>query len=230
MFEATTLFAFYHERAHIRQLKSEILKENAQQYLTERYAENIHDRPYDRKAHAMEFDADIDAASLCAEHLWQYVEQLPEDLRGQVIGLLLGIGVAGILVYWLRLCNGQNELYYERGDHPHALIRSYYVVDAMLKHRGRSHIPTAQQTVLNLVLEIVFALYQNVADNPIQGFTDALECHGDEIEQFVNNLIAICRDYPELLLNQHLRKKRSVCLPRGSFGIQGWRIERPTSS
>jgi len=33
MFEATTLFAFYHERAHIRQFKSEILKENAQQYV-----------------------------------------------------------------------------------------------------------------------------------------------------------------------------------------------------
>jgi|GEM_PF-6115608 len=218
MFQQTSLFAFYHERAHILQMKREILKwkyfNQETKNLTERYAVNLQESIYCEKEHAMEFDADINAAQLCSMHVFQFPGTNGNEQHSR---LLASLSVAGILTYWLYLCNGNYDLYFKRGNHPHPLIRAFYITDTMLRQlslmSGANFDPAA---TLNSALRIVDALYEHQENHPIQAFFHALEDSGDEIEAFVNELIASCDNYPHLLRNQDKKPKAlRLVTPRG---------------
>ena len=202
LFQLTSLFAYYHERSHIQQMKGEIMQwadggEDTRN-LMEGYALDARHAEYDRLGHAMEFDADVRAAQLCAEHVLQF-----QNGSNQRIQLMASLGVAGVLVYWLYLCHGEYELYFKQGRHPHPLIRSFYVADAMMRQLNiLSGAAFNSELVLNSALRIVDAIYEHQENHPIQAFFNALEENGDEIEEFVNDLIEICNDYPNLIRNQ----------------------------
>ena len=202
LFQVSMQFTFYHERAHLIQKSPE-----THHWIDESYNLNPEDSPFSLRNHLYEFDADLHASSLIAFHLIDYWKKQTETIRTeQNLRLIISIGLAGIVSYFIFLKRNYTKVFYKAGTHPHPLVRISYIVDNLIKTvEGNidGEISFESKEVLKNSFRIVEQLFSAAQTPWLQDFINDFYAEQKNIEQYVNEvLIAESVNVPELTLNR----------------------------
>jgi hypothetical protein len=131
MFQASTIFTFYHEFAHLVQFKNRAFTLSEYPSLGNYTFDN----------HVYEYDADLNGCQFVNVYIQQFFEeQLPKE--HQTINnfkRLMYLGISSIIITQLLFLNGQffpfppaniDTTFYTRDhSHPHTFIRSKYIIE-----------------------------------------------------------------------------------------------------
>jgi hypothetical protein len=128
MYQFITLFTYYHELAHLNQLRH--AGKNSMS-LFEKY-NLVEGKEFDRISHAMEIDADLFATQQVTFHVLQYWSDFaPEQKNKENLEAFISMVSASIFLFFFELTGGWQDLYLLEYDHPHPLIRISYITDAI---------------------------------------------------------------------------------------------------
>lgn len=227
MFQITCLFAYYHERTHIIHVAESLYdpkeEDNTEHLLLELYEPNIQQKDYEEIGHLMELDADLQGAQFCIRHI---LNAWNAELEIDGLERMIAMGAAAIMVYWLELCNGNYDIYFKNGDHPHSLVRLLYITDDMVNFaQVQAQRPLDVSRIIGMALHIADDILnepladgeqrpqvaapeqvveaEEVSLRPVQQIERALAEHKNEIELFINELIERGAGYPQLLMSRN---------------------------
>jgi hypothetical protein len=202
MFQFMTLFTYYHELAHLNQLKAE---ENGVTALFERY--NLKQgKDFDKLSHAMEIDADMLAANLISNHVLQYWGKLPlGDRNTQTLEILITIALTSILLFFHEVGGGWHEMYFLEYDHPHEIIRAAYIseiiVNAITLNIQNDRITPNYKVCFQNALLLSDELTVEIDDEPKEFGKTFLENSKNIREYLENQMDPYCKSIDFLIMN-----------------------------
>lgn len=206
MFQLSTQFTFYHEKAHLIQLSP-----IADVWLEESYTGlNPEDEPYDQKRHLYEFDADLHASTCVTFHILEYWKRLPEKLKtDNNLGLLASLAISGIFSYFIFLMQKYTTMYYKASTHPHPLIRVSYVMDNMIKameNNLEKRDIFDPKLILNNAFAITEALFEKAGTNWVLDFVKVFMKESKNIEEYIVTVLwEEAKKLPELTINRDIK-------------------------
>jgi hypothetical protein len=197
MFQLSTLFIFYHEKAHLGQFSGE-----SHEWLTE-----VLKTEYSAERHALELDADIDAAHFICFHLLEYFKKLsPQERTSENLEKTLSIGIASIFSYFLIYFERSGDIYFNEHSHPHTLVRISYILDCMIRvaeHNLPDDITINSVKVLNESFKITDQYYKRVNDSDlVKDFINQFKIEANKITDYVNTLLEFSKRMPNLIKNR----------------------------
>ena len=214
MYQICTQFTYYHELAHLIQFSSggknsQNSTAQLKMEVEEAYAQGTGPAdPYSMEKHIREFDADLNGGHFTCLHLIDYWKRLDAADKTQAnLELLLSLGVASVLSYFIFLLTGYPPIYYEASDHPHPLIRVLYIIDLYIK-TSQINLPESAQIQLTDILQRAFSLTQAIfifggGEDKVKVFSDTLAVESEGITHYINQvLIPQSRLMPELVMNR----------------------------
>ncbi|MBO0356172.1 MULTISPECIES: hypothetical protein [Flagellimonas] len=131
MFQASTIFTFYHEFAHLVQYKDKVFSMN----------EHSTDDTYSYEKHVFEYDADLNGCQFVSVYFQQFFqEQIPEPYQtDNNYKRLMYLGISSILITQLLFLYGKiypfqpenldTDFYTREKSHPHTLVRAKYIIE-----------------------------------------------------------------------------------------------------
>lgn len=131
MFQASTIFTFYHEFAHLVQFKDRVF--NMGEYPSK--------GNFNFNNHIYEYDSDLNGCQFVNIYMQQYfAEQLPKvHQTTNNFKRLMYLGIASIIITKLLFLNGQffpfppnnidTTFYTREHSHPHTYIRAKYIIE-----------------------------------------------------------------------------------------------------
>jgi hypothetical protein len=198
LFQLCTIFTYYHERAHLIQRSSAFFTVETEALIS---GVSI---TYSEESHAREFDADLEGSYFCALHILEYFKKLPENARTTAtLTMMISLTGSAIFTYFLYLSQGHHNIYYYSEKHPHPMIRLTYLIDSMLKSVDANNtLPINQRQVVLESIALTDTLYTANGNPLVQQFAHVLFAESNNIELFVNDLIAKSAKYPNLVMNR----------------------------
>lgn len=201
MFQIGSLFTYYHELAHL--IQNPFINS---QWLVEQYSD-FEESGFSIERHALELDADLNAAHSICFHLLEYFNGLDiESKTEENLQKILSIGVASIFSYFLLYFKESVDIYYEKYSHPHPLVRISYIVDCFIKV-AEHNLPNNFNLDANAALregfimsEIFFQRVMNV--DLVKEFSKHFLNESSNIESYVNKILDIADNMPNLLKNR----------------------------
>lgn len=202
MYQAATMFTYYHELGHLIQ-KSQSLN----LWINEQY-DFVEDQ-FDFLKHLLEFDADMHAANSLCFHPIDLWEKLNDEQRSQQnLEKILSLTLASIFSYFLFLTKRRNEpIYYQKYTHPHPLIRVTYILAAFLDV-AKIYFPEVSQTnIMNDAFRVVTKLFKSsMEDDIMHEYRDTLFREYHDIMGYIDIIIEQARNVPYLATNTVHRK------------------------
>jgi hypothetical protein len=131
MFQASTIFTFYHEFAHLVQFKDIVFKMSEYPSIGNFNFDN----------HVYEYDSDLNGCQFVNIYIQQFFdEQLPNaNKTANNFKRLMYLGISSIVITKLLFLNGQffpfppenidTSFYTREHSHPHTYIRSKYIIE-----------------------------------------------------------------------------------------------------
>jgi hypothetical protein len=212
MFRMVTLFIYYHELAHLNQYK---LKDSSNS-LTKEACDLVAGREFNEVAHAKEIDADIFAAIQVGQRIFNFWSRIPEQKRdtGQ-LSAMVSLVSAGIFLFWYSMERGWKDLYFLDSDHPHVLIRTYYIFDCMtsvMKGAGNVGQPLDSIACQRDTFHIVSQLLKESDGNGLIDFWSLFVQNVDAMtDYFKKHMVPISKGIPYLVQwNRPESKNRST--------------------
>ncbi len=203
LFQISIQFTFYHERAHLIQ-KSPV--DNT--WIEESYENLIpENEPFDLQRHLYEFDADLHGATFVAFHLVEYWKKQTDDLKtDKHLNLIVSVGVAGVLAYFIFMKRNYSKVYYKASTHPHPLIRISYILDNLVRTvEGNLDQKLAFNStgIIKDAFRIVDNLFTAAGTTWLSEFTNDFFDEMKDIKSYVDSvLIAESKKLPELTINR----------------------------
>lgn len=203
MFQLSSLFTYYHELAHLIQKSPTLPLWIDESYILPEGGN------YNADSHVKEFDADLNGAHLICFHLIEYWKKQKPELRTQEsFQMLLSIGGASILSYFLLLPNADRDIYYKDFTHPHPFVRIAYIVDCFIKV-AEINLPEEMQVNLNATqitsesFKIADNFFKRVLNNDkIQTFGAVFLTESANIKTYVTELIELSKADITLVRNR----------------------------
>lgn len=131
MFQASTIFTFYHEFAHLVQQQGGVF------YMNE-YPES---EDYSFKLHLCEYDADLNGCQFVNVYIQQFIQDnLPKDYQTDLnYKRLMYLGISSIVITQLLFLHGElypfkpegidTSFYTKKSTHPHTFTRAIYIIE-----------------------------------------------------------------------------------------------------
>lgn len=131
MFQASTIFTFYHEFAHLVQYKGKVFSIN----------EHSFDDTYSFEKHVFEYDADLNGCQFVSVYFQQFFqEQIPREHQTENnYKRLMYLGISSIVITQLLFLYGKiypfqpqnldTDFYTRKKSHPHTLVRAKYIIE-----------------------------------------------------------------------------------------------------
>jgi hypothetical protein len=204
LFQISTQFTFYHEKAHLIQTSPV-----ADSWLEETYEyDNPEEEPFSLLRHLYEFDADLYSSTLIGFHLLEYWKKQNADLRTEEnLKLIVSIGVAAVLSYFIFLLRNYPKMYYEASTHPHPLIRISYIVDnivnAIKNNLDKEVIDSA--IIMSNAFQLTNELFTALNMDWIKNFNETFILEKEKIKSFIQEILFVnAKNQPELTINRPL--------------------------
>ncbi|MFD2921780.1 hypothetical protein ACFS6H_18820 [Terrimonas rubra] len=203
LFQISTQFTFYHEKAHLIQLSP--VRDT---WLEEIYEnDNPEDEPFSLKRHIYEFDADLHASTFIAFHLLEYWKKQDEKLRDEeTLSLIASIGLASVISYFIFLMKDYKKIYYKASTHPHPIIRISYIVDCLVKTLEgniKQKITIDSKKIVKDAFRLTDILFSFIGKKWVMDFSKLFFEESKNIEDYVNSvLIEGSKSLPELTINR----------------------------
>jgi hypothetical protein len=203
MYQFITLFTYYHELAHLHQLKHEDDLRKPSRF--EKYF-LIEGKQFDQIAHAMEIDADLIAANQIARHILQYWEGFALEKRTiENLEAFISMVSASIFLFFFELAGGWQNLYYLDFDHPHSLIRTGYITDAIaniaaLTQKEDFLKPDSAKCVSGGLVIAQQLLNDGMSDG-LNEFIQNFMNHQDQVDAYVKEMSEFNKTVPFLISN-----------------------------
>ncbi|MFC4220352.1 hypothetical protein [Flagellimonas marina] len=131
MFQASTIFTFYHEFAHIVQYKDKDFT----------MSEHPSNDKFSFEKHIFEYDADLNGSQFVSVYFQQFFqEQIPrKDQTPNNYKRLMYLGISSIVITQLLFLYGgiypfqpdkvNTDFYTKRHSHPHTYVRAKYIIE-----------------------------------------------------------------------------------------------------
>ena len=131
MFQASTIFTFYHEFAHLVQYKGKSFSMNE-------YPSNDE---FSFEKHVFEYDADLNGSQFVSVYIQQFFqEQIPKEHRTKNnYKRLMYLGISSIVITQMLFLYGEiypfqpdnldTEFYTKKHSHPHTYVRAKYIIE-----------------------------------------------------------------------------------------------------
>lgn len=189
MFQAATLFTFYHELAHLIQ-KSPLLENG----IDESYS--LSDQPIHLPdSHILEYDADLHAANyVCAHLIDAWKNQKKEFKTTESFQNIVTLGSASIFTYFL-LLKADDNIYYNANSHPHSIVRISYIVDCFI-NVVKLNLPVDISVNQKLVITETFKISNDIisridSNRNFDRFAEIFLKENDNIENYIKSLIDV---------------------------------------
>jgi len=190
-------FLFYHEVAHLVQLKNET------EFAHEECAENGEQTSDVLMRHVYEFDADWHGACKAAFFILDTIASENNTTIGKnILSQITALTIAGIVSHFIK-STSNTPLYFEQTEHPHNFIRLIYVTDFILPviiHNTGIDLKTAE--ILLEVLKLVNAFFINEQDNPFKDFINVYIQNKKEINAYILRIKETSKTYDNLGMKQ----------------------------
>ncbi len=188
MFQASTIFTFYHEFAHFVQFKDRVFKKSEYPSKGNFSFEN----------HLYEYDADLNGSQFVSLYIQQfYNELLPKEYRNlNNYKRLMYLGISSIIITQLLFLNGQlfpyppdivdTTFYTKEKSHPHTYVRAKYIIEHYIRiAKANGVLIDFSDTASNIsVICNEFFKDSSIFKNFISGMNDNF----DEINKYVFEL------------------------------------------
>ena len=203
MYQFITLFTYYHELAHLHQFKHG--DDLGMPSCFEKYC-LIEGKEFDQVAHAMEIDADLFAAGQVTLHILQYWERFAEEKKTiENLEALISMVSASIFLFFNELASGWQNMYFLDSDHPHPLIRTSYITDAIANISAISQKegfpkPNPNNCIINGFI-LAEQLLENGVKNGLNEFTELYIDQNHQIGEYVTQMTAFNKTVPFLISN-----------------------------
>ncbi|WP_310555222.1 hypothetical protein [Flavobacterium sp.] len=156
MFQASTLFTFYHELGHLIQY-SGMYGKSSNLNNSESYKNDA--KPFDFNNHLMEYDSDLYGASYVLNHILIYFDELDYELKNtQNYEKTLSLGLSSIIINFLLLLGKDyksTKVFYRETYHPHIYIRIFYIMDHFISNSVDEKYEVKSNNVLKSSIDIV---------------------------------------------------------------------------
>jgi hypothetical protein len=198
LFQMGTLFFLYHETGHLIQQAGPI-GENLEFMAGQCIGPAI------AVKHMRELDADSFACHCLAMHIVQFAEV--ETPNGMVVDPALlaegaALALAAVYMFFISLSGSAPAIYFEEKCHPHPLVRlSYSVIFLLQNLQGNVPEPIDQQVILTNAIRISEHLMKDPPANIVEAYTLALAGQLDQIEVYIQKIIADTHHYPHLTVH-----------------------------
>lgn len=206
MFKYSTLFTFHHELGHLIQFSYGNESVSIQEHSSKT-------KPFDINRHVYEMDADLHSAHAICNYIGvDFINNLePEDQTEKNFTLLFSVGMASVLTsFLLHMHMHKSPFYIQEKEHPHSLIRISYIMDEIihiLDFNAGKKIPTKfrinKKEIVQGSIRLSNLIYKNALQSDIvDNFMDELFEHAFSIQGYINELIEVSKDMPELVYNR----------------------------
>jgi len=202
LFQVSTQFTYYHEKGHLIQASpiNEI-------WLQESYVELTPEQePFSLQRHLYEFDADLHASTLIGFHLLQYWRKQSAELQtDENLNLIISLGTAAVLSYFIFLQQKYLKIYYEASTHPHPLIRISYILDNLVKAvEGNLNRKILNSNIITAnAFRITDALFNVSGDQWVRNFGTLFLQERDRIKQYIQGVLwENAQAVPELTIHR----------------------------
>ena len=164
-----TVFIFYHELAHLLQFN----KGNKGAALVEKYNLSV-GADFDKRAHAMEIDADIFAAEQMTAHLFQFWNKFSDENKTKdSLETLISLMLLSSFILFFELTEGWEKWYTFDYDHPNSIIRVTYILDALIQTSKAKDRKLTFEIDKTKILNDTFILANHfIDDSKMNGFED----------------------------------------------------------
>jgi hypothetical protein len=189
MFQACTMFIYYHELGHIIQFSGAERKKFQEKRMAAAGNFNILD-------HASEFDSDEFATNFTFEHIKYYWEKIPAEKRSlEATEALLTINIVALFILFDLIAGKISlPLYYEESDHPHEVIRITAMVGIFLgRFSDYVSIDGSSDRILKRAFEILkIVLPENKS---LDEFFTAIKSDKNEIAAYSSKILEVRNRY-----------------------------------
>jgi len=201
MFQLSIIFIYYHELAHLIQMS-----DNSYIWKLENPT-SVADDDFSVERHILELDADVNGSYNICLHLIQYFEKLPHlSQTNRNLEKLLALGTASVFSFFLIFYSDYEEMYYREHSHPHPMIRLSYVVDSFIKS-AENNLPSGVDIDKGEVIRLGFGISEMLFENYprrdiIHNFSAQFIKESSHIKEYVDELLAISKEMPSLVMNR----------------------------
>lgn len=194
MFQASTIFTYFHEFAHLVQFSGESFLMNEQPT----------DMDFSFEKHVYEYDADLNGCQFVSIYFQQfYEEQLPKHHQNENnFKRLMYIGISSIVITQLLFLYGKiypyeieeltTDFYTREKSHPHTLIRVKYIIEHYVRIAKANGVNIDFKDTTSNVTVICNEFFKDsgIFGDFIKGFQDNF----DEINKYTLDLYIGQRD------------------------------------
>jgi hypothetical protein len=190
MFQASTIFTFYHEFAHLVQFKDRAFKRSE-------YPSNGN---FTFENHLYEYDSDLNGCQFVSIYIQQfYNELLPEEYRSlNNYKRLMYLGISSIIITRLLFLNGQffpyppdivdTSFYTKEKTHPHTYVRAKYMIEHYVRIAKANGVSI---DFADTVSNITIICNEFFKDSDIfKNFINGMQDNFDEISKYIFELHA----------------------------------------
>lgn len=196
MFQASTIFTFYHEFSHL-------VQKQGGAFLMNEYP-NKNEFTFDR--HLLEYDADLNGSQFVCVYMLQFFEEnLPKEYRTDAnLNRLLYIGISSIVITFLMFLYGEmypfkpenlnTEFYLKKSTHPHTFVRAKYIIEHYVRIAKANGAKIDFKDTANNVSIICNEFFKE--SNIFIDFKNGILNNFKEIDSYVNELDKVQKASP----------------------------------
>lgn len=189
LYQYATMFCYFHELGHLHQQSRAVARGNAP-FISEEKYNLVVGNEFNQVKHAMEIDTDIFAANLISEHIRGLWTQFEEPYRTDENYItLVSMCCAAVFIFFHVISGGWGEMYFLEYTHPHPLIRTSYIADA-LSSNGKYHGAVDPAECLQNGLEIAQELLMVGGESGIEQYISLLGANIENINQYIHTEMA----------------------------------------
>jgi hypothetical protein len=198
LFQMATLFFLYHETGHLIQ-RGGPMGNNLEFAGHECIGGQVGIQ------HMRELDADAFACHCLAMHAIQFSEENTTGgitVNPQALNDAAALALAAVYIFFIHLSDGDPAIYLEEKCHPHPLVRLCYCVIFLLQNIQKNvGVQIPQPEILTSAIRISEHLMREPGSNIVEDFSLAISGQINQIEDYINQIIANARNYPHLTVN-----------------------------
>lgn len=180
-YQIVILFLFYHEKAHLMQ------RNNKELWSIDEIG---YGSTFDIYKHLAEYDADIYGAIMILPHIVALCEktQIPPQE-------LIASAIAGIFILFMEFLGGNTQFYIEQKEHPHSIVRIFYVMDQFIRNIRMSGIFNPDKYNIGTLWQTKLAALIN--KNQLNVIQSIIDQHFTEINEHIQALQSLHEKYKD---------------------------------
>lgn len=188
MFQASTIFTFYHEFSHLVQKQGGAFLIN----------EHSTTDDYSFHYHLLEYDADLNGCQFVCVYMLQFFqENLPKESQTDVnLKRLMYIGISSIVITFLLFLHGEmfpfkpenpnTSFYTKKSTHPHTFVRAKYIMEHYVRIAKANGALIDFKDTANNVSVICNEFFKD--SNIFIDFTTGIQNNFNEINSYITEL------------------------------------------